>query len=97
MATTTVSGSTVTFSNSGAAASITQTGTEDASLSFVFDVLALSGGGAKTTIYSVDDGVKNDDGGAAIIFTNKAFADYNRDLMFQECTAVVTTSTPSEE
>ena len=45
MATTTVSGSTVTFSNSGAAANITQTAAEDASLSFVFDVLALSGGG----------------------------------------------------
>ena len=40
MATTTVSGSTVTFSNSGAAANLTQTGTEDGSLTFIFDVLA---------------------------------------------------------
>ena len=95
MATTTVSGSTVTFSNSGAAANITQTGTEDGSLSFVFDVLALSGGGTKTTIYSVDDGVKNDDGGAAILVTNKAFADYNKDLLIQDGVEVVQTSTTS--
>ncbi|WP_246686018.1 VCBS domain-containing protein, partial [Mesorhizobium sp. B2-4-6] len=84
MATTTVSGSTVTFSNSGAAADLTQSGTEDGSLQFTFDVLAASGGGTKTTIYSVDDGVKNDDGGAGIIVTNKAFADYNKDLLIQD-------------
>ncbi|WP_210239815.1 VCBS domain-containing protein, partial [Mesorhizobium sp. B4-1-1] len=84
MATTTVSGSTVTFSNSGAAADLTQSGTEDGSLQFTFDVLAASGGGTKTTIYSVDDGTKNDDGGAGIIVTNKAFADYNKDLLIQD-------------
>ena len=56
MATTTVSGSTVTFSNSGAAANLSQTGTEDGALAFTFDVLAASGGGKNTTIYSVDDG-----------------------------------------
>ena len=56
MATTTVSGSTVTFSNSGAAANLSQTGTEDGTLAFTFDVLAASGGGKNTTIYSVDDG-----------------------------------------
>ncbi|AJC78289.1 VCBS repeat-containing/serralysin-like metalloprotease domain-containing protein [Rhizobium etli bv. phaseoli str. IE4803] len=84
MATTTVSGTTVTFSNSGAAANLTQSGTEDGSLQFTFDVLAASGGGVKTTIYSVDDGVKNDDGGAAIIVTNKAFVDYNKDLLMQD-------------
>ncbi|RUM02060.1 cadherin-like domain-containing protein, partial [Rhizobium chutanense] len=84
MATTTVSGTTVTFSNSGAAADLTQSGTEDGTLQFTFDVLAASGGGAKTTIYSVDDGVKNDDGGAAIIVTNKAFVDYNKDLLIQD-------------
>ncbi|MBB2670972.1 UNVERIFIED_ORG: VCBS repeat-containing protein [Rhizobium esperanzae] len=84
MATTTVSGTTVTFSNSGAAANLTQSGTEDGSLQFTFDVLAASGGGVKTTIYSVDDGVKNDDGGAAIVVTNKAFVDYNKDLLMQD-------------
>ncbi|ANM22455.1 serralysin-like metalloprotease domain-containing protein [Rhizobium sp. N941] len=84
MATTTVSGTTVTFSNSGAAADLTQSGTEDGSLQFAFDVLAASGGGVKTTIYSVDDGVKNDDGGAAIVVTNKAFVDYNKDLLIQD-------------
>ncbi|ACE90124.1 hypothetical protein RHECIAT_CH0001143 [Rhizobium etli CIAT 652] len=84
MATTTVSGTTVTFSNSGAAADLTQSGTEDGSLQFTFDVLAASGGGVKTTIYSVDDGVKNDDGGAAITVTNKAFVDYNKDLLIQD-------------
>ncbi|MBZ9884922.1 cadherin-like domain-containing protein, partial [Mesorhizobium sp. CA10] len=82
--TTTTSGSTVTFSNSGAAANLTQSGTEDGGLQFTFDVLAASGGGAKTTIYSVDDGIKNDDGGASITVTNKAFADYNKDLLIQD-------------
>ena len=56
MATTTVSDSKVTFSNSGAAANLSQTGTEDGTLAFTFDVLAASGGGKNTTIYSVDDG-----------------------------------------
>ena len=92
MATTTVSGSTVTFSNSGAAANITQTGTEDGSLSFVFDVLALSGGGTNTAVYSIDDGIKNDDGGATIVVSNKAFADYNKDLLFKDDATVVETS-----
>ena len=95
MATTTVSGSTVTFSNSGAAANLTQSGAEDGSLQFTFDVLAASGGGTKTTIYSVDDGVKNDDGGAAIVVTNKAFADYNKDLLIQDGANVVETSSTS--
>ena len=89
MATTTVSGSTVTFSNSGAAADLTQSGTEGGTLQFTFDVLAASGGGTKTTIYSVDDGVKNDDGGAGIIVTNKAFADYNKDLLIQDGANVI--------
>ncbi|ANL39567.1 cadherin-like domain-containing protein [Rhizobium phaseoli] len=84
MATTTVSGTTVTFSNSGAAADLTQSGSEDGSLQFTFDVLAASGGGVKTTIYSVDDGIKNDDGGATIVVTNKAFVDYNKDLLIQD-------------
>ena len=55
-----------------------------AARSFIFDVLAASGGGTKTTIYSVDNGVRNDDGGAAIVITNKAFADYNNDLLIQD-------------
>ncbi|WP_181179287.1 VCBS domain-containing protein [Mesorhizobium sp. B2-7-1] len=95
MATTTVSGSTVTFSNSGAAADLTQSGTEDGSLQFTFDVLAASGGGTKTTIYSVDDGLKNDDGGAGIVVTNKAFADYNKDLLIQDGANIVETSSTS--
>jgi VCBS repeat-containing protein len=92
MATTTVSGSTVTFSNSGAAANITKTGTEDGSLLFSFDVLAQSGGGTNTTVYSIDDGIKNDDGGATIVVANKAFADYNKDLLIKDTAAVVETS-----
>ncbi|MDX8482261.1 VCBS domain-containing protein, partial [Mesorhizobium sp. VK24D] len=95
MATTTVSGSTVTFSNSGAAANLTQSGSEDGSYLFIFDVLATSGGGTKTTIYSVDDGVKNDDGGASIVVTNTAFADYNKDLLIQDGVNVIQTSTTS--
>ncbi|MBZ9868225.1 VCBS domain-containing protein, partial [Mesorhizobium sp. CA15] len=95
MATTTVSGSTVTFSNSGAAANLTQSGSEDGSLLFTFDVLAASGGGTKTTIYSVDDGIKNDDGGAGIVVTNKAFADYNKDLLIQDGANVIETSSTS--
>ncbi|MBS3648086.1 tandem-95 repeat protein [Pseudaminobacter sp. 19-2017] len=93
MATTTVSGSTVTFSNSGAAANLTQSSNEDGSLTF--DVLAASGGGKNTIIYSVDDGCKNDDGGAQITITNKAFADYNKDLLIQDGVNVVETSSTS--
>ena len=51
MATTTVSGSTVTFSNSGAAANLSAQTSED-SLLAKFDIstiLAESGGGTKTT------------------------------------------------
>src|SRR5262245_10388368 len=97
MATTTVSGSTVTFSNSGSAANLSQTGTEDGTHAFTFDVLAASGGGKNTTIYSVDDGVKNDDGGAEILVTNKAFADYNKDLLIQDRVGAVQTSTKGAE
>src|SRR6185436_11861988 len=84
MATTTVSGQTVVFSNSGAAANLTQTGTEGGSLIFAFNVLAASGGGTNTTVYSVDDAVKNDDGGASIVVTNKAFTGYNKDLLLAD-------------
>ena len=46
MATTTVSGSTVVFSNSTAAANLSTSLDEDSSLTYAFDVLAASGGGA---------------------------------------------------
>ena len=92
MATTTISDSTVVFSNSSAAANLTQTGSEDGSLLFTFDVLAASGGGTKTTVYSVDDGTKNDDGGTGIVVTNKAFADYNKDLLIKDAVGVAETS-----
>ena len=82
MATTTVSGSTITFSNSGAAANLSQTGTEDGTLAFTFDVLAASGGGKNTTIYSVDDGVTGDDNPS--VATNKAFATYDTDLLYKD-------------
>ncbi|MBB4066535.1 VCBS domain-containing protein [Gellertiella hungarica] len=86
MATTTVGGSTVAFSNSSAAANLSQSVGEDnaSGYEFVFDVLAASGGGAGAQIYSVDDGVKNDDGGADINVTNKAFQDYNKDLLIKD-------------
>ena len=63
MATTTISGSTVTFSSSGAAANLSTQTSED-SLLAAFDIstiLASSGGGAKTTLYSIDNGVAGDD------------------------------------
>jgi VCBS repeat-containing protein len=82
MATTTVSGTTVTFSNSGAAANLSQTGTEDGTLAFTFDVLAASGGGKNTTIYSVDDGVAGDDNAPVTI--NMAFATYDTDLLYAD-------------
>ena len=72
MATTTVSGSTVTFSNSGAAA-ISVANRDRGWNSRVS--LRCSGGravaGTKTTIYSVDDGVQTTMC-AAIVITNKA-------------------------
>jgi VCBS repeat-containing protein len=76
--TTTTSGSTVVFSNSTAAADLTASGTEDGSLAFTFDVLAASGGGAKTTIYSVDDGSVDDPFSGTL---SKNFADYDTDLL----------------
>ena len=92
MATTTTADGTVVFSNSTAAANLTQTGTEGGSLLFDFDVLAASGGGAKTTIWSVDDAIKNDDGGAGIVVANKAFADYNKDLLIKDSVGAIETS-----
>ncbi|ACA17733.1 outer membrane adhesin like protein [Methylobacterium sp. 4-46] len=74
----------VTFSNSTAAANMAQSIVEDNALIFSFDVLKASGGGTNTTVYSVDDGIKNDDGGAAITVTNTAFANYNKDLLIAD-------------
>ena len=82
MATATIAGSTVTFSNSGAAANMTQTGGEDGSRAFTFDVLAASGGGKNTTLYSVDDGTSGDDNPAVAV--NKAFAGYDTDLLYKD-------------
>ena len=52
MATTTISGSTVVFSNSGAAANLTNSdlNEDSASLVLTFNVLAASGGGKNTTL-----------------------------------------------
>jgi VCBS repeat-containing protein len=49
----------IVYSNSGAAASDTYTLTEDSLFSVALDVMANDGGGAKTTLYSIDDGVAN--------------------------------------
>src|SRR6185295_6465022 len=81
MATTTISGSTVTFSNSGAAANLSQTGTEDGSLAFTFDVLAASGGGKNTTIYSVDDGAVDTVYSGTL---SNNFKTYDTDLLFKD-------------
>jgi VCBS repeat-containing protein len=84
MATTTISDTTVVFSNSGAAANLSNSSlTEDsASLALTFDVLALSGGGTKTTLYSVDDGIAGDDNPA--VTTNNAFITYDTDLLYKD-------------
>ena len=82
MATTTIEGSTVVFSNSGAAADLAATGSEDGSLSFCFDVLAASGGGTKTTIYSVDDGISGDDNTQVVV--KAAFSSYDTDLLYKD-------------
>ena len=81
MATTTISGSTVTFSNSGAAANLSQTGTEDGTLAFTFDVLAASGGGKNTTIYSVDDGAVDTVYSGTL---SNNFKTYDTDLLFKD-------------
>ena len=50
----------------------------------VSTILAASGGGKKTTIYSVDDGVAGDDNPP--VTTNKAFATYDTDLLDKDGT-----------
>jgi len=86
MATTTIvtstGTSTVVFSNSSAAGDLTQSGSEDGSLTFIFDVLAASGGGANTTIWSVDDGIKGDDNPTVVV--SAPFASYDTDLLYKD-------------
>src|SRR5258706_5232248 len=83
MATTTVNGSTVVFSNSGAAANLTNSSlNENSVLVLSFDVLAASGGGTNTTIYSVDDGTPGSN--PAGLITNKAVLTYDNDLLYQD-------------
>jgi len=94
MATTSVGGTGVTFSNSTAAANLSQSLSEgglDSSYLVTFDVLKAGGGGAKATLWSVDDGVKGDDN-PAVPITNKAFAGYNTDLLWQDSVGAVETS-----
>ena len=94
MPTTTVNGSSVTFSNSAAAANLVQTITEgNAGDSYLlsFDPLAASGGGAKAKLWSVDDGVKGDDN-PAVPISNPAFSGYNTDLLYQDQAGVRETS-----
>src|SRR4051812_36167160 len=85
MATTTASGSTVTFSNSGAAANLSVQTSEDSLLANfdISSILAASGGGAKTALYSIDNGVAGDDN--PLVTTNKAFANYDTDLLYKDC------------
>jgi VCBS repeat-containing protein len=85
MATTTVSGSTtVTVSNSGAAANLSTQTSEDALLANfdISTILAASGGGTKTTFYSIDNGVAGDDN--PLVTTNKAFTTYDTDLLYKD-------------
>lgn len=91
MATATVSGTSVTFSNSTAAANLTTSIYEsNTSSSYLtaFDVLAASGGGTKTTVYSVDDGVKS-----TSIATNTGFTTYNTDLLYKDGTGIANAET----
>jgi len=94
MATATTGGTGVTFSNSTAAANLTQSLAEgDAASSWLvtFDVLNASGGGARARLWSVDDGTRGDDN-PAVAITNPAFAGYNTDLLWQDAVGAVETS-----
>src|SRR5712671_2259727 len=83
MATTTDNGSTVVFSNSGAAANLTNSSlNENSVLVLSFDVLAASGGGTNTTIYSVDDGSSGSN--PPVVIANKAFLTYDTDLLYKD-------------
>lgn len=94
MPTTTAGGTSVTFSNAAVAANLAQTMAEgDAGATYraTFDVLAASGGGARATLWSVDDGVKGDDN-PAVAITNPAFAGYNTDLLYKDAVGAIETS-----
>lgn len=83
MATTTVAGTSVTFSNSTAAANLGTIIDENASsYAYAFDVLAASGGGKNTTLYSVDNGTAGDNNAA--ITTNNGFTGYDTDLLYKD-------------
>ena len=94
MATATAGATGVTFSNSAAAANLSQTMTEggaDSSYLATFNVLKASGGGAGARLWSVDNGIKGDDN-PAVPIANKAFAGYNSDLLWQDAVGAVETS-----
>jgi VCBS repeat-containing protein len=84
MATATIGTTSVTFSNSGAAANEGATTTEDnrtATFS-IAQILADSGGGTKTTFYSLDNGTAGDNN--TLVTTNKAFVNYDTDLLYKD-------------
>ena len=94
MATASTGGTSVAFSNSTAAANLSAAlskGGANSSYLVTFDVLQASGGGAKASLWSVDDGTKGDDN-PAVAITNKAFAGYNTDLLWQDAVGAVETS-----
>lgn len=79
----------VAFSNSTAAANLTNSAlTEDNLGVITFDVLAASGGGAKTTIWSVDDGDRDVAPPTGTTLSNN-FANYNTDLLYKDATGAV--------
>jgi VCBS repeat-containing protein len=93
MANTTVNGTSVTFSNSTAAANLSTTvqeGNAGSSYAMAFDVLAASGGGAKATLWSVDDGTKGNTN--PLVATSGGFASYNTDLLYQDAVGAKETS-----
>ena len=92
MATTTISGSTVVFSNSTAAANLTNSSlTEDSNLNDIsFDVLAASGGGAKTTLWSVDDGKAGNNNDP--VQTNNGLSNYDTDLLYKDTAGTIETT-----
>src|SRR5215216_2509763 len=87
MVVTTVDSSKVVFSNSTAAANLSNgTLTEDTlGTEVTFAVLAASGGGAKTTIWSVDDGDVDGAAPAGTTLSNN-FVNYDTDLLYKDQT-----------
>lgn len=94
MATASTGAGGVTFSNSTAAANLSQTlaeGDGPSAYLATFDVLKASGGGAKASLWSVDNGMKGDSN-PAVPITNKAFAGYNTDLLWQDTVGAMETT-----